>query len=206
MGPIPRARRQHGDLSGSCCCSLLSARAVAARLAIRPSIIRCIVEHRSAVSTGLVRAICSIIHSAAAAELAVDQVRVPQLRGAPRSACALKTGCRRPSLRPLVCSGARRGSLRSGAPVHRRVEARLRRCEPDSERAPLKGWKVAPTAPEIGAMHTLEKGIYMPRAKSSSAIYKGSSHTVALHYFINAPRRLPSARVEARRGGFGSAP
>lgn len=127
MGPIPRARRQHGDLSGSCCCSLLSARAVAARLAIRPSIIRCIVEHRSAVSTGLVRAICSIIHSAAAAELAVDQVRVPQLRGAPRSACALKTGCRRPLLRPLVCSGARRGSLRSGAPVHRRVEARLRR-------------------------------------------------------------------------------
>ena len=110
MGPIPRARRQHGDLSGSCCCSLLSARAVAARLAIRPSIIRCTVEHRSAVSTGLVRAICSIIHSAAAAELAVDQVRVPQLRGAPRSACALKTGCRRPSLRHLVCSGARHRS------------------------------------------------------------------------------------------------
>ena len=61
MGPIPRARWQHGDLSGSCCCSLLSARAVAARLALRPSIIRCIVEHRSAVSMGLVRAICSII-------------------------------------------------------------------------------------------------------------------------------------------------
>ena len=143
MGPIPRARRQHGDLSGSCCCSLLSARAVAARLAIRPSIIRCIVEHRSAVSTGLVRAICSIIHSAAAAELAVDQVRVPQLRGAPRSACALKTGCRRPSLRPLVCSGARRGSLRSGAPVHRRVEARLRRsCA--SRLVPRQGFSRSP--------------------------------------------------------------
>ena len=81
VGPIPRARRQHGDLSGSCCCSLLSARAVAARLAIRPSIIRCIVEHRSAVSMGL--AICSIIHSAAAAALAVDQVRVPSFVARP---------------------------------------------------------------------------------------------------------------------------
>ena len=37
VGSIPRARRQHGDPSGSCCCSLPSARAVAAQLPLRLS-------------------------------------------------------------------------------------------------------------------------------------------------------------------------
>ena len=76
---------------------------------------------------GLVRAICSIIHSAAAAALAVDQVRVPSFVARPgqrvhsrQAVVGHRSG--------LSCAAVRvEAPLRSGASVHRRVEARLRR-------------------------------------------------------------------------------